>query len=165
MPQGLLPFQYEVEKKPGGMTALADLPAYLECAYLMGLGRLISRNVHARSGDQGWTDEQMVMSLVLLNLAGGNSVDDLRILEGDEGLNRVLRQVEDYGRTSSEKRALKRRWRKERTRTVSSPTVMRAYLELFHDAGQEKHRQPHTAFIPEPTELLFGWSRAQCGPR
>ncbi len=53
------------------MTALAGLPAYLECAHLMGLGRLISRNVHARSGDQGWTDEQMVMSLVLLNLAGG----------------------------------------------------------------------------------------------
>ena len=34
------------------------------------------------------------MSLVLLNMAGGNFVDDLRILEGDEGFTKLLRRVE-----------------------------------------------------------------------
>jgi len=34
-----------------------------------------------------------VMSLVLLNIAGGDSVDDLRILEKDEGLVKVVRQL------------------------------------------------------------------------
>jgi len=156
MAQGFFPFQYEVEKKSGGMTALAGLPAYMEFAHIMGLGRMISRNVRARQGNQGWTDEQMVMSLVLLNLAGGDCVEDLRVLEGDEGLCRVLREVENYGRTRGEKRALRRRWRKERTRTAPSPTAVREYLAEFHDRGQECLRQPHSAFIPEPTEALGG---------
>ncbi len=53
---------------------------------------MVSLNLKERQGDRGWTDEQMVMSLVLLNLAGGDCVDDLRVLEGDESLCRVLRR-------------------------------------------------------------------------
>ncbi len=156
MAQGVFPFRYEVEKKVGGMTALAGLPAYVEFAQVMGLGRTISRNVKARHGDQGWTDEQMVMSLVLLNLSGGDCVEDLRVLEGDEGLCRVLKEVEHWGRSGSEKRALSRRWRKKRMRTMPSPTAMREYLELFHDGEQEKLRVPHTAFIPVAKKSLDG---------
>jgi len=50
MAQGVLPFQYEVENRVGGMTALAGLPAYLEFAQVMGLGRIISCNVKASWG-------------------------------------------------------------------------------------------------------------------
>jgi len=71
MAQGVFPFQYEIEKKGGGVTGLAGLPAYVEFAQVMGLNRIISEDVRARQSDQGWTDEQMVMSLVLLNLVGG----------------------------------------------------------------------------------------------
>src|SRR4030042_4824342 len=156
MAQGVFPFQDEVEKRDGGMTALAGLPTYVELAHALGLGKVISRNVVARRGDQGWTDEQMVMSLVLLNLAGGDCVEDLSVLEGDAGFCQVFRQVEEYGRTSSERRELRRRWRKERKRTVPSPTAVREYLELFHDGEQESLRQPHRAFIPSPTIALSG---------
>lgn len=155
MTQALLPFQYEVEKKYKGLTGLGGLPAYLDFVHVMDLRRLISAHVQARQGEQGWTDDQMIMALVLLNLAGGDCVDDLRKLEADEGFCRVLREVEFYGRTRSEKRALKRRWRKERTRTFPSPTAVREYLELFHDPEQEELREPHKAFIPEPLKLLW----------
>jgi hypothetical protein len=154
MAEGLLPFQYEVEKTNGGMTALAGLPIYLELSHLMGLRRLILDHVQARKGNQGWTDDQMIMALVLLNLAGGDCVADLRLLEGDDGFCQVLREFEFYGRTGSERRALKRRWRKERTRTLPSPTSMREYMELFDDPEQGKVRQPHKAFIARPSELL-----------
>ena len=160
MAQGVLPFQYEIEKRVGGMTGLAGLPAYLEFAQVMGLGRMVSHTVKARQGDQGWTDEQMVMSLVLLNLAGGDCVEDLVVLEGDEGFCGVLREVECWGRRGSEKRALRRRWRKKRVRTMPSPTAMREYLDLFHDKDQEKLRVPHTAFIPGATGPLEGLVRA-----
>jgi hypothetical protein len=110
--------------------------------------------VQVRQGNQGWTDEQMIMALVLLNLAGGDCVDDLRVLEGDEGFCQVLRELEFCGRTRSEKRALARRWRKQRTRTLPSPTSMRDYLELFHEPEREGIREPHEAFIPEPSRLL-----------
>jgi hypothetical protein len=159
MAQGVLPFQYEVEKKPGGMTALAGLPLYLEFAHAMGLPRLIADGVRAREGDQGWTDDQMIVALVLLNVAGGDCVDDLRVIEGDEGFCRLLRGLEFYGRTRPERRELERRWRKERTRTFPSPTSMREYLELFHDNGQEKLRKEHEAFIPKPSKLLAALSR------
>jgi hypothetical protein len=160
MTQGVLPFQYEIEKRGGGMTGLAGLPTFLEFAQVMGLGRMISGNVKARRGEQGWTDEQMVMSLVLLNLAGGDCVEDLVVLEGDEGFCRVLREAEPWGRTGSERRALRRRWRKKRMRTMPSPTAMRDYLELFHDDEQEKLREPHTAFIPAAKKSLAGLVRA-----
>ena len=156
MAQGLLPFQYKVEEKQAGMTSLAGLPLYLEFAQLMGLRRLINEHVQVRKGDQGWTDDQMIMALVLLNLSAGNCVNDLRVLEGDDGFCKLLGEVEPYGRTSSERRALKRRWRKAQTRTLPSPTAIREYLERFHDAEQEHQRKPHVAFIPQPSELLHG---------
>lgn len=159
MTQGLLPFHYEIEKRDGGLTALAGLPAYVEFAYTMGLGRIISEHVQVRQGNQGWTDEQMVMSLVWLNLAGGDCVDDVRVLECDEGFCRFLREVEGYGKTNSERRALRRRWRKNRSRTVPSETVIRDWLACFHDFEQEKQKEPHKAFIPRPTEHLMGLTR------
>ena len=87
MRQGVLPFRYECEPTDSGMTALAGLPAYLELAIISGLTGSIERHLGACIlKEQGWTDTQIVMSLILLNIAGGDSVDDLRILEEDEGL-------------------------------------------------------------------------------
>jgi len=34
-------------------------------------------HVHVWESDQGWTDEQAVLSLILLNLAGGDCVSQL----------------------------------------------------------------------------------------
>jgi hypothetical protein len=53
--------------------------------------------VGVRAGSQGWTDAQEVVSLLLLNLAGGDCVDDLRVLEGDDGFARLMRRVETHG--------------------------------------------------------------------
>lgn len=137
------------------MTAMAGLPLYLEFAHVMGLRRMICEYVQARQGDQGWTDDQMIMAFVLLNLGGGDCVEDLRVLEADEGFCRVLRELEFYGLTRSQRRAVLRRWRKARTRTFPSPTAAREYLEVFHDPEQEEHRVPHKAFIPELSALLL----------
>ena len=70
-------FQYEDERMSTGMTALAGLAAYIELGNAAGLCRWIERYVRLRQGGQGWNDSQMVTSLVLLNLAGGQAVDDL----------------------------------------------------------------------------------------
>jgi hypothetical protein len=61
------------------MTALGGLPAYLDLAAVSGLTDAIRRHLTVGAGhEQGWTDEQMVMNLVLLNLAGGQCVEDLK---------------------------------------------------------------------------------------
>jgi len=156
MKQGVLPFQYEEERNSTGMTALAGLPAYLDLARVAGLARSIERHVRLREGGQGWSDSEVITSLVLLNLAGGDAVDDLRVLEKDEGFCRVLRRVETYGMRRRERRGLEGRWRRERRRTVPSPSAAFRYLGGFHDEGEESKRLPHKAFIPAPNEALAG---------
>jgi len=48
------------------MTALTSLPAYLDLAKVIGLGKSIQKHLKVRDGGLGWTDSQMVLSLVLL---------------------------------------------------------------------------------------------------
>ncbi len=85
MPQGTIPFQYEIEGGSNGLTALAGLPVYLDLMAVSGLRKSFDRHVVARKGGQGWTDGQMGTSFVMLNIAGGDCMDDLKTLEGDEG--------------------------------------------------------------------------------
>jgi hypothetical protein len=60
MVQGVLPFNYEEEKNESGMTALRNLPVYLDLAQVMGVGESIER--HFRIKQQGWTDKQILLS-------------------------------------------------------------------------------------------------------
>ena len=80
MPQGVLPFQYGEEKSSTGMTALSGLPMYMELVQAAGLRSSMERHVGLREGGQGWTDSQVITSLIVLNLAGGESVVDLDVL-------------------------------------------------------------------------------------
>lgn len=159
MAQGVLPFKYEKDETNTEMTALAGLPAYLDLAQVTGLSKSIQKHLQVRKDTQGWSDTQMILSLVLLNLAGGDCMDDLRYLEGDDGFNKVLRRVEMHDLSRKERRALERRWRKERRRTVPSPSAGFRYLEAFHDSGQEKIRQPGKAFIPASNQHLQGFAK------
>ena len=159
MAQGVLPFKYESEKKATGLTALAGLPAYLDLAKVIGLSRSIQKHLKIRAGSQGWTDSQMVLSLILLNLAGGDCVEDIKQLEADDGFCEVLKKAELHGLQRKVRRALLRRWRKERTRTVPSPTSIFRYLAKFHNEDQEEIRQPGKAFIPAANAHLDALAR------
>ena len=161
MQQGVLPFQYEIEGSPSGMTALAGLPAFLDLTAVSGLRESIGRHVQVRGGSrgQGWTDAQQVMALVLMNLAGGDCVDDLRTLSKDEGFCRVLMRTELAGLPRRERRETERRWRREKRRAVPSPSAVFRYLGEFHDPEQERARHAEgapEAFIPAPNEALQG---------
>ena len=113
MSQRALPFQYAEENTSTGMTSLSGLPAYVDMAEVSGLVESVRTHMIVREGGQGWTDAQMVMSLILLNIAGGECMDDLRssrgqalrVLEKDEGLGRVLRSAETYRMHRGERRA------------------------------------------------------------
>ncbi len=75
----------------------------------------------------------MATALIMPNLAGGESVDDLKALEAGEGFCSIIRRVERHGLRRKERRELERRWRKE------------------------KKRQAGKAFIPESNEYLRGF--------
>lgn len=163
MAQGVLPFHIEAEKTDSGMTAFAGLPLYLDLAHAIGIRGTIEQHVHARPGDQGYTDAQVILSLILLNLVGGESVDDIAILENDPGLGRLIRHVEYSGKTRGERRTLEKQWRKKRTRALPSSTTIFRYLKTFHDLDQEivreQVRSEEKAFIPASKRHLKGLYR------
>lgn len=154
MTQGVLPFKYEEEKKEAGMTGLAGLPIYLDLASTMELANSIKRHLHIKK--KGWTDAQTAMTIMLMNLAGGDCVEDLRKLENDEGFCKLLRRVEQRGLKRRERRELERLRQKEGKRSVPSPSVVFRYLAAFHDKEQEDQRIEGKAFIPAPNENLRG---------
>ena len=165
--QGVLPFKYESTTKCG-LTGLAGLPTFFELASVLGMVASIEAHVQARFGGQGWTDAEMVMALVLLNLAGGEHVEDLDRLEADDGLCQVMLEIRGYRMTRKARRELKRRWRKGRERAFPSRSAMRRYLMEFHDAGEETRREVAraegvAAFIPAPGAHLVGMSKVNQG--
>ena len=156
MTQGVLPFQYEEEKTGSGMTALAGLLLYLELAHVVGLPESVRCHVRV-AGSQGWDDVQMVLSLVLLQLAGGTAVADLERLEQDAGFAAVLRQVEDHGLSWRQGRERARRWRRRRTRSVPSSSAAFRYLERFHPADAAPPRQGQAVILPATPGLRRLW--------
>ncbi len=159
MSQKTLPFKYEESKRDRGITSLGGLPLYADLAYVTGLYESMRKHIQIRQDSQGWTDSQVIMSLILLNLAGGDCVEDLSVLEADEGFCRVLRRVELHDLSRKERREMERRWRKEKLRFVPSPTAVFRYLEAFHDEEEEKKRRPGKAFIPASNQHLMELGR------
>jgi hypothetical protein len=149
MPQGLLPYKYEEEKNEADLTSLAGLPVYLDLAFALGLPESIGRHLMFRPS-QGFTDAQMVLSLMLLSLAGGDCVDDLKILEADEGFCRVLERMEPEASSS--------RWRTGKSRAIPSPSSVFRYLRLFHTDSMSVKG---TASVPR-SPAFTGLARINC---
>jgi len=155
MAQGELGFKYEVDDKGGGMTGMGGIGPYLDLACRSGMVRSIERHVKAR-GEQGWTDAEGVLSLVMLNLVGGDCVEDVDRLESDKGFCRLFSKAVSQGLSRKGRRGLNKRWRKEKTRGVPSSSAVFRYLAEFHDRDQEGLRESGRAFIPLPNEALRG---------
>ena len=156
--QGILSYRVERELTSQNLTALSGLAPYVELMVGCGLLESIRRNVGV-CGEQGWTDAETVMSLVLLNLAGGDCVDDLDHLNADRGFIKLLKWCANHGLARRVRREMKRRWRKGKTRGVVSPSVARRWLGAFHDESQEKLRVCGKALLPKANESLLGLRR------
>jgi len=155
MAQGELGCKYEVDHQGEGMTGTGGIGPYLDLACRSGMVRSIERHVKAR-GEQGWTDAESVLSLVMLNLVGGDCVEDVDRLESDKGFCRLFSKAVSQGLSRKGRRGLKKRWRKEKRRSVPSSSAVFRYLAEFHDRAQEGLREGGKAFIPFSNEALKG---------
>jgi len=159
MAQRALPYEYEIEESKAGLTAFggfADVCRHSRRHGDVESDRQVFKDTGGYPGMAGPADN---LILVLLNLVGGDCVEDIEKLEADEGFCRIMRKVETHGLTRKEKKALKRRWRKERTRTFPSASAIFRYLAAFHNVEQEKLRVRGKAFIPESNEYLKAFAK------
>jgi hypothetical protein len=155
MAQGRLPFQFEVDKEEKKLTAMSGLLIYLDLMLALGWRDSIRRHVRA-TGTQGWCDEQIITAITLLNLAGGDVVEDIDNLERDGGLREVVELMETHRLSQAHLAERKKRFRKGGSRVFPTVSPARRYLEKFHDESQEKLRPEKGAFIPVPNEHLVG---------
>ncbi len=92
-PQGLLPFQYDPTGDIDEVTGRGGLPLVLETFRALELEKAVAEHVRIRKRDSGFSEAEHIEALVLLLAAGGECLDDMRILGGDQGLLRLLEKA------------------------------------------------------------------------
>ena len=101
---------------------------------------------------QGWSDGQMILAVLALNIAGLDRVSDIDMLEADTGLCAIMRRFEPklFGMS---RRAIARRFRGGRGRCFPSARSIRDWLDRFHVAGvHDVEREEGTAWVPSHSE-------------
>lgn len=127
--QGVLPYQYEAEPDGDEVTAWAGLPMIVEVMKQLGVERG-AESLAVRERDSGFTASQMLTAFVLLLAAGGDCLDDVRMLSEDKALCALLGHQ------------------------LPSADTLRRFLELFHDAKAMKERPDEGAWIAPETARL-----------
>jgi hypothetical protein len=148
-----IPIKLEVDPTDCATTAFAGIMPYLDLWNALQMPTTIDNTVSI-CGNQGWMDRQMVQSLVLLNLIGGDCVTDIEKLEDDPGLGKMVRTGECSGMSLAQRREALKRFRGGRTRTFPAATQIYNFLEACHEESEETKRVAAKAFIPAPNEHL-----------
>jgi hypothetical protein len=159
MTQGVLPFKYEEEKKDFGTTSLTGSLLFLDLLHKMSFFKMVSDNLRAKEDKQGWSDFQFLICLILLNLCGGDCVDDVKRMEADDGLRMIIKHLELRSAFGRRRKKLKRQWRNGKKNAFPSPSALFRYLLLFYNVAEEKRREAHTAFIPQSNSYLLGLAK------
>ena len=123
----------EIMKGKSGISSFGGLWSVVELFRKTGLPQIIDENIGARKR-RGAKDSDHVLSLVLLQLAGGSVVDHLPMLQ--EKLS-----FEGLGIT------------------IPSPTASRKWLGAFHNEEEDKKRMVGKAFLPEENRYLRGFQK------
>ncbi len=130
MGQGILPFIFEAAPQPMNLTAHAGLPLVAETMLALGLDDVVRAGLRFRLRQRGFAEYAKLQALVLLVAAGGECVEDIRVLADDAGLARLLGGE------------------------VPSPDALHAFLAAFHDESVLEQRPAEGAWIPEETAAL-----------
>ena len=126
-----MPFVYLLGERED-VTARAGLPLVVETMRALGLDEVARRELPAPKRESGFAPEEKLEALVMLIAAGGDRVEDIRILGEDKGLERLLGGA------------------------LPSPDALLDFLVQFHDPASWAGRPPEKkAFVPpEPASLL-----------
>ena len=130
MGQGILPFVFEALPQPMDLTARAGLTLVSETMLALGLDEIVRTRLSLRERDRGYSEFDKVHAVVLVQAAGGECVEDARVLARDAGLLRLV------------------------ARPWPSPDALHAFLAAFHDEAAMAGRPPEGAWIPEENPAL-----------
>lgn len=130
MGQGILPFVFEAAPQPMELTARAGLTLVSETMLALGLDELVRTRLPLRERQRGYSEFDKLHAVVLVQAAGGECVEDVRILARDAGWLRLV------------------------DRAWPSPDTLHDFLAAFHDEAQLVQRPADGAWIPEESPGL-----------
>jgi hypothetical protein len=122
--QGILPFVFE-GAPPMDLTARAGLTLVSETMLALGLDDIVRDVLQVRARRRGYDEFAKLQAIVLIQAAGGDCVEDVRVLARDAGLQRLL------------------------GRAWPSPDALHDFLAAFHDEALMAQRPADGAWIPE----------------
>ncbi len=128
--QGILPFVLELAGR-ADVTARAGLPLVVETMRALGLEEVVRAELPAPKRQRGFAPEEKLEALATLIAAGGDRVEDVRVLGEDKGLERLL------------------------GRPFPSPDALLDFLGQFHDPKCWEDRPPEKkAYVPPESDGL-----------
>ena len=133
-----LRFQVQVVETPDAVTGHAGVALLIEAFRSLGLPRAVKRYVRLKRRERGYSEATCIETLVALFAAGGDCLDDVRVLSADRGLTQL------WGRSA-----------------IPSAETLRAFLNRFHNEESVAARVPHTAFVPAESLGLVGLGAIQ----
>jgi hypothetical protein len=123
-------FVYATERSDQGVTALTGLPLAIEAFHALGLHEVCARELRLKERKRGPTEAEWVELLTMLHVAGGTSLEDVRIFKQDDGLCRLWKIPSK----------------------VSSRSML-DFLNRFHDPSLEMSRPGKAVIVPETEGL------------
>jgi len=130
--QSNLSYKYSGENKCHGMTQHAGVFPFLDLIYLSGLLGSIAKHINVRTDSQGYTDGHLLLTCLLINILGYQSISHVDYLERDSGLKKFIAHVARHEFNPYLKLNIKKRWRQKHYRDFPSSTTLFNFLKKFH---------------------------------
>ena len=135
--QTVLPFKLEMMKNEDQLTSLGGLPLLHELYRKLNLPAVISQHIAVK--EKGWTESELIESIIALSAAGGEHLSDMDILCADKGYQKVIGKDK-----------------------LPSAKALERFLKRFHEEERMKPR-PETgvAWVPEEGDALKGLGKVR----
>jgi hypothetical protein len=130
--QGILPFVFKAARQPMDLTARAGLTLVSETMLALGLEEVVGARLSVRKRQRGFSEFDKLHAMVLVQAAGGECIEDIRVLSRDAGLLRLV------------------------ARPWPSPDALHEFLAAFQDEAEMGSRPGEGAWIPEENAALRG---------
>ena len=140
-------FKLEEGDRDDEVTGLAGLPIIHQFMKRSGLCQQIKK--HLKLKECGWSEVELLETIVMLVAAGGEHLDDVRMLAADKALQELLGKQKESSDDPADEGA------KNAMGAIPSAKALERFLKLFHDDGQT-HPGEGQAWVPEETEALKG---------
>jgi hypothetical protein len=133
--QSPLLVKIEEEKNESAISSFAGVATFLEFLSAFRFAELFNGLLPDKS-EQGYSSIHYALTIILMNLTGGQSVSDVEAIEEDNGLKRVFKSFE--GKISWLKNRV---FRKGRSRTFPSISRIFDFLARFNSPDEEAERE------------------------